>query len=48
MCEGENIPNLHVEGHLELFCPDFDPVLPYATDASADAEVTVAYAESGV
>ena len=43
-CEGENIPNLLVEGLPENFLPIFDPVFPYATDASADAEVTVAYA----
>ncbi len=48
ICEGENITNLQVEGLHELFWPVFDPVLPYMTDASADAEETVAYGESGV
>ncbi len=43
-CEGETIPNLQVEGGREIFLPVFDPVFPYVTDASADAEVTVAYA----
>jgi hypothetical protein len=42
-CEEENIPNFIVEGGPENFLPIFDPVFPYATDASADAEVTVAY-----
>ena len=42
--EGENIPNLQVEGLREHFLLVLDPVFPYATDASADAEVTVAYA----
>jgi hypothetical protein len=42
-CEGETIPNLLVEGGPEIFLPIFDSVFPYATDASADAEVTVAY-----
>ena len=43
-CEGENIPIFLVEGLPEIFLPIFDPVFPYATDASVDAEVTVAYA----
>ena len=42
-CEGETIPNLLVEGGPENFLPIFYSVFPYATDASADAEVTVAY-----
>ena len=44
ICEGENILNLQFEGLPEIFLPISDSVFPYATDASADAEVTVAYA----
>ena len=43
-CEGENIPNLQVKGGREMFLTVFDPVFPYATDASTYVEVTVAYA----
>ena len=42
--EGENITYLQIEGQPKKFLPISDPVSPYATDASADAEVTVAYA----
>jgi hypothetical protein len=42
-CEGETIPNLLVEGGPENFLPIFDSVFPYATYASVDAEVIVAY-----
>jgi hypothetical protein len=35
---------MQIEGLPEIFMPIFEPVFPYATDASADAEVTVAYA----
>jgi hypothetical protein len=42
-CEGETIPNLLVEGGPENFLPIFDSLFSYATDASADAEVPVAY-----
>ncbi len=42
-CEGETIPNLLVEGGPEIILPIFDSAFPYATDASAYAEVTVAY-----
>ena len=44
ICEKENILNLLIEGQPELFLPISDPVFPYATDASAYAKVTVAYA----
>ena len=44
ICEGENILNLQIEGLPEIFLPISDSVFPYATDASADAEVAVAYA----
>jgi hypothetical protein len=44
ICEGEYILNLQIEGLPENFMPISDPVLPSATDASADAEVPVAYA----
>ena len=43
-CEGENNPNLLVEGLPENFLPIFYLVFPYAIDALADAEVAVAYA----
>ena len=42
-CEGEIIPKLLVEGLLDFFLPIFDPVFQYATDASADTYVIVAY-----
>ena len=42
-CEVETISNLLVEGGPEFVLPIFDSVFPYATDASADAEVPVAY-----
>ena len=45
-CEGENIPNLQVEGLPEIFLPVFDPVLTFATDAILDVEVAVPYAKS--
>jgi hypothetical protein len=44
ICEGEHITNLQVEGLPEFFLPISDPLLPYATDALTDDEVTVAYA----
>ncbi len=44
ICEGEYILNLQVEGLPECFMPISDPILPYAKDASTDAEVPVAYA----
>jgi len=43
-CEGEYILNLQVEGLPECFMPISDPLLPYATNASADDEVLVVYA----
>ena len=43
-CEGENILNLQIEGLHDFFLPISDPVFPYATNASADAEGTDAYA----
>ncbi len=46
-CEGETIPNLLDEGDPENFLPIFDSLFPYATVASANAEVTVAYELSG-
>ncbi len=46
-CEGETIPNLLDEGGPENFLPIFDSLFPYATVASTDAEVTVAYELSG-
>jgi hypothetical protein len=42
ICEGENILNLHLESLLENVLPIFDPVFPYATGASAGAQVNVA------
>ena len=42
--EGESILNMQIEGLPENFMPIFDPVFPYATDASADAKVHAAYA----
>ena len=42
-CEVETIPTVLVEGGPENFLPILYSVFPYATDASADAEVTVAY-----
>ena len=44
ICEEENILNLQIEGQPEFFLSISDPVFPCATDASADAEVPVAYA----
>ena len=44
ICEGDKIPNFQIEGLPEIYLPIFDQLFPYATDASADAEVTVAYA----
>ena len=41
--EGENITNLQIEGQPEFFLPISDPVFPYVTNASVDAEVTIAY-----
>ncbi len=45
--EGQNINNLQIEGQPDFFLPISDPVFPYATNALADDEVTVAYARSG-
>jgi len=45
-CEGENIPNMQVEGLPEIFLPVFDPVLTFATDVISDAEVAVPYEKS--
>ena len=42
-CEEENISNLQVEGLPANFLSLFDPIFPYAKDASTYAEVTVAY-----
>ena len=42
--ERENIFNMQIEGLSGIFIPNFDPVFPFATDASADAEVPAAYA----
>jgi hypothetical protein len=44
ICKGEIITNLKIDGLLEFFLPFSDPVFPYATNASTDAEVTIAYA----
>jgi hypothetical protein len=44
ICERERILNMQIEGLPEFFMPISDPVFPYATDASADAEVPAAYA----
>ncbi len=43
-CEGENILNLQIEGLREFFLPNSDAVFPCATDTSADAKGTDAYA----
>ena len=42
-CETENAINFM---SMLIFSPFFDSVSPYATDASADAEVPVPYAEA--
>ena len=42
--EGEHLFNLQFEGPPENSLPISDPVFPYATDASADTKVNVAFA----
>ncbi len=48
ICGGDKIPNFQIEGLPEIYLPISDQLFPYATDASADAEVTVAYALNGM
>ena len=48
ICEGNKIQNFQIEGLPKIYLPISDQLFPYATDASADAEVTVAYALSGM
>jgi hypothetical protein len=44
ICEGENILNLQIDGLRGIVITISDPGFPYATDASADVEVSAAYA----
>ncbi len=44
ICKGNKIRNFQIEGLPEIYLPISDQLFPYATDASADAEVTIAYA----